>query len=136
MPKRQKREEIVSQEYEDFISSTNANVLYSSKSNEELFIVDKVGSKTARKKIAKEEGSAGKSHSVTEKKLIKRIQDKIFNEQLVESKGVKAIGDIWADQPAEPKVYIKKTERKAPLGGFSYNPSPNDHQDVIAEVCF
>lgn len=137
MPKRQKRVEIVSKEYEDLISSTNENLLYSSKPNEELFIVDKVGSKTARKKISKEEGSTNntrKAYSATEQKLIKRLQEKISIVSK-EPKGDIAVNDIWADQPsAEPKRYIKKTERKVPISGFSYNPSPDDHQDVIAEV--
>jgi hypothetical protein len=140
MSKRQKRVEEVTKEYEKFVEVTNAEKLYGAKVDEELFVLDRVGSKNARRKLEKTKSDNGAVVivSATEKKLIQRKQKEIESGALVTSKSkpTNELLDIWGEVSpnTQPTAKSKVGVRKVAVPGMSYNPSASSHQDAIAEV--
>jgi hypothetical protein len=135
--KRQRESEIV-QLYETLVDDENTQSLLVSKADDDLFVVDRVGSKRMRRKITKEE-EARKTTSIVSKvdrKLVEKLESQPSRRKKKVG-GAMAVSDIWADEVTPVKDVGKGGKKKAikiPEGGLSYNPSHDDHQDILAEV--
>lgn len=134
--KRQRRELDVVNSYENAVKDSNEEIALTSKDDEELFVLDRSGSKNTRRKIVKEEKAkdALKVKSKTEQVLIERIAAKAKGNTRPKVRSISQLSDIWGEEDKSEKVKARKRALKIPQSGFSYNPSSKDHQDVVAEV--
>jgi len=166
--KRTKRIAETNAELEDSLETRNKESLVQKRADEgSLFVVDRLGSKNARRRIAKEivAVESGKVVSLVEQKLIRKIQEQKKptlaqkRQEALQHKSLQ-LADLWGDdvdgkasaadaEAAELGVRRKKRVAST-LGkplvsnggkvlkvagpGFSYNPSQDAHQDVIAEA--
>lgn len=135
--KRHRRVNEVVESYEKAVISVNEASALTSKDDDELFVLDRVGSKNSRRKITKEENAklTDKVVSKTERVLIKKLSANMGAKSKPQQ--TKApVTDIWGDDcnASAAKANLRKKALKVPRGGFSYNPSLNEHQDVVAEV--
>jgi hypothetical protein len=152
--KRQKRIAATAEEYAEQISRISASQTIHSRTDSELFVVDRAGSQAARRRIAKDlkvksEDKSGLQNikSVTERLLIKRAvarDPKIIKIKETENN----LSDIWDanDNEAIVDTSVLSRSRKSrsenlqnskmtvAIRGQSYNPSHNDHQDALAEA--
>ena len=147
--KRQKRISASAEEYANHISRISVSQSIQARADSELYVVDRTGSATSRRRIAKDIRlkTADKSGvqsivSVVERKLVKRIVDrgpKVARDAEVEL----ALSDIWdidESQVAPIDHNIISRSRKSrsenllsakinvAIKGQSYNPSHNDQQ--------
>jgi hypothetical protein len=152
--KRQKRISASAEEYAEQISQISAAQNIQSRIDSELFTVDRSGSQSQRKRIAKEikvksDDRTGlqKIVSVTERTLIKRILAK--GPKIIKDKETeKDLSDLWEvnDTPNVVDTSVLTRSRKSrsqnllnakinvAIRGQSYNPSHSDHQDALAEA--
>mmetsp|Transcript_23040 Transcript_23040/g.33725 ORF Transcript_23040/g.33725 Transcript_23040/m.33725 type:complete len:336 (-) Transcript_23040:145-1152(-) len=136
MPRKRQREAELVQSYENYVDdSVDAGVL-AGQNDEELFVVDRAGSKNSRRKLNKEREALQSTRVVSkvERKLIsKQLQDTSNKKKKKQSK---ELFDLWGDESssAKPNKPSNKKKIRVPEGGLSYNPSHNDHQDVLAEA--
>ena len=107
--------------------------------DEALFELDRVGSKSAKRKVLQKNDTLQKygSSSKAELALIKKAVDapkRVPYAQLSREKEV--VRDLWDEEVSVPKRKDPKPERKAriPLPGQSYNPSSEDHHKVLNEA--
>jgi hypothetical protein len=136
--KRQRRELEAVNSYESALAVSNEESALTSKDDDELFVLDRSGSKNTRRKFVKEENAklALKVKSKTEQLLIERIAAKNKSKTAPKSKAKSQLSDIWGEEDESEKAKARKRALKIPQSGFSYNPSSKDHQDVVAEVRF
>lgn len=105
------------------------------KANDELFVVDRVGSKNARLRM-KREGGEGKgilSAKADLRKIVK-LAKKLKSKEQFEKVDPAATFDLWESEPAETEKRRQCAKVKVPHPGQSYNPSLEDHQDALAEA--
>ena len=149
--KRQKRFSASAEEYADHISRMSVDRSFRAKPDEDLFTLDRSGSQTSRKRIAREISikAADKSGvanivSIVERKLVKRA----VGRGPVAEQEEKALSDIWGiDAPVVVVDHniisrsrksrtenLLKAKCSVAIKGQSYNPSHTDHQDALAEA--
>lgn len=141
MPKsRSKRIEAITAELDSHQIASNEESRLASVVDNELFTIDTIGSKSARKKIENCKISA-KNIDGPEKKFVSKLTEKKRKRQAVVSiVAHNSLYDLWdcneISSPTNTRNPCNKLHRKVkvPVGGLSYNPSINDHQDAIAEA--
>ena len=158
MPKKQLKKRIAecAEEYAEHILHFAAEQTIISKPDNDLFTLDRAGSKTSRKRIAKIQSNKSSSDtksivSVTERKLVERAIAKHLQQKIDASKGVHPvkqgeITDLWDETANESSLNKLNTKRRRTvdmpvnrkvtiaIGGQSYNPSHEDHQNALAEA--
>ena len=155
MPKKQQKKRIAecAEEYAEHILHFSAEQTIVSKPDNDLFTLDRAGSKTSRKRIAKIQSNKSSSDtksivSVTERKLVERAIAKHVQQKLDETKVVKQdkVMDLWGETTDESLLNKSNTKRRRTvdvpvnrkvtpaIGGQSYNPSHADHQNALAEA--
>lgn len=149
--RREKRIAETSAEFEEQRSRQTEVSVVNSRSNDELFVVDRTGSKSARRRVVKEQVALATNQPVskTERALLKKIERKAKTQNDVKPVTTLVVGqgpssavlsDIWANDNSDSGIRIKKPTVTIPRAkkvagpGFSYNPSPSSHQDVLAEA--
>jgi hypothetical protein len=159
--KRQRRVEATASEVENQVASLRELDALAARSDGDLFLVDRGGSKAAKSKVAaaRSGDSSSALRSTTERKLIQRIINNSTTSDSTQLQKRLALSDLWGDDeeggasnaiPAgmnsgkrENNVKVSRTfvKRGAPVvsavkarGGQSYNPEPADHQAILAEV--
>ena len=146
----QKRIRDSSHEHDLIISDSNEIQSLKLRSDEELFVIDKIGSKSKRRKINSEEFGQTNSKplivSKVERILIKKTlnnRKQIFTPDDTSQPSNGAISDIWENDDeigngSKGKISKNKKEKiQIDLlvhPGQSYNPSILDHQDILAEA--
>lgn len=118
-------------------------------SDQQLFVIDRTGSKTARKKLAKEQQQQKKQLVVSKVEQVLLAKTPAPAKKQTQQNG--GLADLWAtDEPEEQAVTMtavtnakKKTSKKDSTKpvlavpchpGQSYHPSLDDHQEVLAEA--
>lgn len=147
--RREKRIAETSAEYEEQKSRVSAAAVVASRPDEALFVVDRTGSKSARRRIHKEEVAKTTNQPVskTERALIKKATQQLLAGHEKPNKAREqpsALADLWADEAestgAQSVTRIKRSSvvasaaKKVAGPGFSYNPSTVAHQNVLAEA--
>ena len=153
--KRQKRISASAEEYANHISRISVSQSIQAQADSDLFVVDRTGSASSRRRIAKEirVKTSDKSGvlsivSVVERKLVKRLVDrgpKVAKDVEAEH----ALSDIWdIDEsliaPIDHNIISRSRKSRSEnllsakisvaIKGQSYNPSHDDHQDALAEA--
>ena len=152
---RKKRERRIAETYaeiEEALSERVEAAALASRDSDTLFVVDRTGSKNARRKIAKKEASDARAYSVSkvDDKLIKKKITAKKREETAVSAKTTGVFDLWNDdvlskttanivqevtqQRATMPAKSRTLRRKVAGPGFSYNPDHNDHQDLLAEA--
>lgn len=133
--KRQKRIKETAEELEKTVGTKQLVEV----EDEALFELDRVGSKSAKRKLAQKSDSLEKhgSFSKTEVALIKKAATapkKVPFSQITREK--ENIRDLWDEEVTVPKRKDVKPVSKSrlPLPGQSYNPSVEDHRKVLNEA--
>ena len=141
--KRQKRENAAAEELELLTQKSRELDALAKIDDSNLFVIDRSGSKTARVKQQKavEAAKKGGTPSVIEQKLIRKliVRNQQKESAVVSSKPV----DLWSTEDnggsnklkGVNKSRVKKENKLIIRGGQSYNPSKEDHQNILAEVC-
>ncbi len=137
---------------EESLATKAADDALANRNDDELFVVDRKGSKTARRKVVKEQErkERGTLHSATEEHLVrkkmKEMQEREQKKEEDAKKGSTESMDIWGEAaddggiPAVPQRRrmashsANKSTLKVVGPGFSYNPAQTHHQDVLAEA--
>lgn len=156
--KRQRRINETAHEFEDAVAEASQKSTYMTKSDDQLFVVDRVGSKSSRRRLIKEATAVIKEKTIvsaSERKLVEKAQNTIKKVSKWQPKKELQLHDLWADSDAAQEVEqfpktmmvshpsgrqhrVKKNEVKKkkpiPIPGQSYNPSESDHQDALAEA--
>ena len=111
----------------------------STRSDGDLFVIDKVGSTSARKKLSKTtfvKQQQNLPDFKKERKIIARIEKRKLCQ--TEADGTGQLYDIWETDVLSKSAKIPEKNLKLKklkiIAGLSYHPSVDDHQDVIAEV--
>jgi hypothetical protein len=120
---------------------------------DELFILDRTGSKSVRKRQIKQDNAIERDGvlalSKTEKHLVEKRLKAIHNDTSSKKKNSNTgneMVDLWGDDDGldgmtsrtkpkknpHPSNHNKKKALKVSSQGFSYNPTMESHQDVIA----
>lgn len=151
MPRKRQRIQAIEEQYTDNKITTAQNELLLSKNDEDLFILDNIGSKSARVKVQKLKTDEIKLTKSENKNLIKAIEKKNKITQNLQIDTPKAY-DLWetpstttitptsTTTPTTPTTKKVRTVpvRNLPLSsiipGMSYNPSVTDHQEALAEA--
>ena len=136
--KRARRINETNQEFEEAVAVLANQQIVASKSDAELFVIDREGSKNIRKKVVNKI-IALKNDSIisaTEKKLIKKIQANPLPPK-VSHKRKPDLHDLW--NVNESQIEAKTTVRPKrinilPDPGQSYNPSFEDHQNLLEKA--
>jgi type II secretory pathway pseudopilin PulG len=139
---RKTREAEAVKEYENLIDTSTQEALLAAQTDDDLFVVDRGGSKNKKRKIQKAEISKKESGTIskTETILINRIKkNKNKNEAIVvKGKGKKEdnVFDLWGGDEVtkQPRATTRKSFKKIAGPGLSYNPAHEDHQEALAEV--
>ena len=150
MTRRDKRIAETSAEFEEARSRASAAQVVNERADGgALFVVDRTGSKSARRRIHKEQEAvvANVPASKTEKALLKKkMAVKVKNVNTSSSSSSAGLKDLWGDEVGEGSSTRATTRIKRPTSaslpaakkvagpGFSYNPLPHAHQDVLAEA--
>ncbi len=141
MAKKRQREKELIQSYESYVDENTSAHVMGEQANEDLFIVDRIGSKTSRRKLKHQEKQQEKLQIISkvERKLIEKQIEKLQHNQDQKNETKEdMLVDLWADSMEPIKVKSSKKKKghalKLPIPGVSYNPSHLDHQDAIAEV--
>ena len=138
---------------EDSLATKAADEALANQDDSDLFVVDRKGSKRARRKVVKEQErkDRGTLHSATEEHLVrkkmKEMQEREAKRKEEAGKGNGAESmDIWGGDPENGGVTAapqrrrmashsaNKSTLKVSGPGFSYNPAQTHHQDVLAEA--
>jgi hypothetical protein len=130
---------------------TNQINQVSESKDHELFVIDRIGSKSARKRIAQTnstdnqtDGNIPLSKKRIYNKIAKKSQQHRISNRTYSVAITNELRDIWDTNAQDEKSTIEKNidlkvrpSKKiiTPLAGQSYNPSESDHQDVLAEAC-
>lgn len=142
--KRQRRQDEVAESYSKHLRISGDEAVFASRADDELFVVDRAGSKSSKKRIEKQtlKTTTGKPISKTENKLVDRIlsgERKRENMQMVKFREETTLCDLWNESAQanlindnEAKKLSKYLKIAAP--GQSYNPSFDDHQNILAEA--
>ena len=142
----QKRIKQVSQDLEDALLNNAIQLTTQNKSDDSLFMIDRKGSKSIRKRVVQEvlPKSQGVYISATEKRLIQKVltsKPKQPYARLYSTSENKALKDLWDADVIEHNdsddVNYPTTKRrrlKVAVPGQSYNPSIEDHQNALAEA--
>jgi hypothetical protein len=151
--KRQKRQQATAEEHSIELQKVKELDALAAVQDTDLFVVDRGGSKTAKRKIEKQvQQAATVSVSKTERALVRKVVSRKAAEEEEEQT---PIGDIWgmsgsktvargkgklqakdkmdAKKPGAAPVVVKN-KRLVVRPGQSYNPAPKDHQDLLAEA--
>ena len=141
--KRQRRQESTAEEYSLGVARAKELDAMEQVRDEELFVVDRGGSKTAKRKIEVQEKQAAKgTASSTERKLVRKLVQKSAGTVAEEPKTTGVV-DIWGEEDARPsrraaggvlEACATRSKRLVVRPGQSYNPDTADHQDLLAEV--
>lgn len=134
---RKTREAEATKEYENFLDASTTANLVSAQADDDLFVVDRGGSKNKKRKIQKDEQQKQTSGttSKTEQLLISRIKNKKKEPKVVKAKKDEAF-DLWDEEKIskQQRSTTRKSFKKIAGPGMSYNPSHDDHQEALAEV--
>ena len=142
----QKRIKQVSQDLEDALLNNAIQLTTQNKSDDSLFMIDRKGSKSIRKRVVQEvlPKSQGVYISATEKRLIQKVltsKPKQPYARFYSTSENKALKDLWdADviehNDSDDVIYptTKRRRLKVAVPGQSYNPSIEDHQNALAEA--
>ena len=137
------REAEATKEYESYIDSNVSDGLIRDQKDDDLFVVDRGGSKNKRRKLQKEDSLRKESgtSSKTEKVLIDRLKSKkgkTLNQKTKKTNKSDAF-DLWGGEEEEKQVSRptnRKSIKKIAGPGMSYNPAHDDHQEALAEVLY
>jgi hypothetical protein len=137
--RKQKRIRKISEEFSAGIRDLVAFDNISSKRDEELFVLDKIGSKSKRIKITNEINNDKSFVSKHESHLVKKIiKNRNKNTNPLKNHIDRAsLTDLWSDNTEESGKCIRNKKLKRDQlvhPGQSYNPSISDHQDALAEA--
>lgn len=143
MRKKRQRELEITENYENYIDQSTSEQILQQQDDQELYMVDRIGSKNSRKKIQKNESIKENMNNILSKVEMKLIQKKLksSNSSTKQNNTKNTINDIWEEDEIENNKNNKKRNQihqtkalKIPIAGISYNPSHIDHQDAVAEV--
>ena len=142
MPKRKVRIQEIEKDIVENLVEANSSSLLKAKQDEDLFFIDRGGSKRAKNKIIEIQNQPKQIISKGEKKLFNKILSKVSNEKS-ESDGQaikeNKICDLW-DEGNDLNVRTNRNKKETNrvkvkiTPGLSYNPSHNDHQNALGEV--
>lgn len=151
--KRSKRIRQTNEEYESAVQQESQQKVLTGIDSENLFTVDRAGSKSKRRKVQeeivpKEQGTfVSKTEQHLIQKQLKRLQSgqprKVYGSNVVDipssnKKIVSKLEDIWSEgdesDASSKKARPHKHSLKVALPGQSYNPSFEDHQDTLAQA--
>jgi len=139
----------VGDEYAEHVIVQADNKITADKSNDELFVLDTVGSKTSRKRIVKtlaNEATESQVKSKTDTVLVKKHLNnaalaKAAADAAAAAKKLSMCDDLWGNDASIISINTKRasksdTVRSAiktakPVPGQSYNPSKDEHQKAI-----
>lgn len=139
MSKRARRIAETNTAYEAVVVEEAKEAALAHKDEETLFVVDRSGSKAARKRVLEVilPQKEGRYMSASDKKVLQKIQAKTALVPAPAPAATALLMDVWADEPAQPSAPRRSTRQhklSVPLPGQSYHPSPAAHQDVLAEA--
>lgn len=157
--KRQKRSRDVADEYAEHVITDVENKLAAEKSNEELFVLDTVGSKASRKRVMKTIASVGADEKNVKSKTDIALVRKLLNKTVAAPKVDSLPADLWGDDSTvavserrinrsvwgndrvnvpdnsvrtlKPARVRSSIKTAVPVPGQSYNPSTEEHQKAI-----
>jgi hypothetical protein len=139
--KKQKRAESTAAEFTALAEKARQQDELEAAGDEELFIVDRGGSKSARARVEREVAQTSTGiFSATERKLVRKIQSR---SQPAESALVKRDSkglDLWSEEAPVAAKKSNASNASKPRrqlivrAGQSYNPSQEAHQEILAEV--
>jgi hypothetical protein len=154
--KREKRIRETNEQYEDQIAKSSALQNFEITETEQLFVLDREGSQSKRKKVIKEllPKEKGTYVSPVEQKLIEKIKKNgkkpKYGEGIVEVRRKKSsfvvsrenLADLWEETSEETSSAtssasaggIKKKPLRVAFPGQSYHPTMKDHQTILAEA--
>lgn len=134
--KRQRRQELTAEEYSAGVARTEERDAMAGVQDNDLFVVDRGGSKSAKKKLNTEETLSRKGVSVskTERTLVRKVVQRVKSPPVKEQSA--NLGDLWDTDNAitTKKKSAAKRSTLVVRPGQSYNPAVGDHQDILAEV--
>lgn len=142
----QKRIKQVSQELDDALLDNAIQLTTQNKSDDSLFMIDRKGSKSIRKRVVQEvlPKSQGIYISATEKRLIQKVltsKPKQPYARFYSTSENNALKDLWDTDVIEHNDSVdvdypmnKRRRLKVAVPGQSYNPSIEDHQNALAEA--
>jgi hypothetical protein len=135
---RQKRIVELVKEYEDATIVELSEKRLVAQRDEELFTVDTTGRHSRKRKTQIDDSSSALRHppSKAESRLIKKLL--VSSKKSADPIEASGLRDIWIDSE---EVSAEAGSAKRPpagcsiaLPGQSYNPSPRDHQNILAEA--
>ncbi|KAJ1432250.1 hypothetical protein B484DRAFT_447929 [Ochromonadaceae sp. CCMP2298] len=139
----QKRVKKNAAEFEDLRVEAAQQVITQARTNDDLFVIDRKGSKSGRKAVTQEikPKAQGSFVSAAEKKLVGRLvtaggKRSRQYESLTADIGSNEARDIWGEPagPTKKRAAVDSKRTRVALPGQSYNPSQGDHQDALAEA--
>lgn len=154
--KRQKRIAEVTELIQNDIIAKNEINSVAAKGNDDLFVLDTTGSKSAKKRVLKSQDDAIKPNSRVSKTEQRLVQKVLSKKEISVSRGAKStsiaqnstqlvksnVEDLWGDTISSSLVNkrnkklpvdksIRSVRTKAPIAGQSYNPSVKGHQEAL-----
>lgn len=119
------------------MDTTTSESLVTALPDDDLFVVDRGGSKNKKRKIQKTETQKKNSGTTsrTEQILINRIKNTKKEPKAVKARKDEAF-DLWGVEEVtkQPRPTTRKSFKKIAVPGMSYNPAHDDHQEALAEV--
>lgn len=140
--KRNQRVAEITKEYDNYMVQATEEAIVASKEDVDLFVIDTVGSKSARRKVNKEvkKQESGVVSATDAKLVAKRLAQKTASTPttVAVTEPAAEVYDLW-DTPAPQAPASRSTKggnskKLVVRGGQSYNPSVDDHQDALAEA--
>lgn len=149
--RREKRARETAEELDQALARDAAAAVVASRADDALFVVDRTGSKSARRRIVKEQAvvASNKPVSKTERILLKKLEENGGTLRKGKTAEIPSqLQDLWADGDSDggagssvagrrrakkPTATIPASKRVAGPG-FSYNPTPEAHQEILAEA--
>jgi hypothetical protein len=134
--KRDRRIAETANEFTDKLATVSSLEVVGSRSNDDLFVLDRVGAQFSRKRArvqSQEEKIVSNVISKTEKALLKKAVKAPASVPQKESKSTN-LSDIWGSDNASPaeKMPVQSSRKtKVVIPGMSYNPRMQDHQDAV-----
>jgi Nop53 (60S ribosomal biogenesis) len=151
--RREKRARETAEELDQALAREAADAVVASRADDALFVVDRTGSKSARRRIVKEQAvvASNKPVSKTERILLKKMEENGGTLRKGKTPEIPSqLQDLWADDDSDgggggasvaarrrvktPNTATIPALKRVAGPGFSYNPTPEAHQEILAEA--
>jgi hypothetical protein len=140
--KRLKRIKDTNLQYEQAIREKLEAESLENRPDEDIFVIDRVGSKTKKRKIQQQvQQQESGIVSLVEKKLIEKIVKNPGKgtKKIHPSHDHTRVQDLWQDSSLDDTAIAARPDSKKanihiPVPGQSYNPSMRDHQEVLSKA--